>query len=101
VTPHARRPQEINEIPGENFMKLVIAICCTTMLIACQEAAAATPALQAVDFSTMSCEQFWQKTPASDRGPFLFWLSTGGLNRSMQHFILEGKDGVWDGTKIS
>jgi hypothetical protein len=26
---------------------------------------------------------------------------TGGLNRSMQHFILEGKDGVWDGTKIS
>ncbi len=25
----------------------------------------------------------------------------GGLNRSTQHFILEGKDGVWDGTKIS
>jgi hypothetical protein len=25
----------------------------------------------------------------------------GGLNRSMQHFISEGKDGVWDGTKIS
>src|SRR6476660_5413690 len=25
----------------------------------------------------------------------------GGLNRSMQHFILEGKDGVWDGTEIS
>jgi hypothetical protein len=26
---------------------------------------------------------------------------TGGLNRSTQHFILEGKDGVWDGTEIS
>jgi hypothetical protein len=26
---------------------------------------------------------------------------SGGLNRSTQHFILEGKDGVWDGTKIS
>ena len=25
----------------------------------------------------------------------------GGLKRSPQHFILEGKDGVWDGTKIS
>jgi hypothetical protein len=56
-------------------MKFVIAICCTTMLVTCQEAAAATPALPAVDFSTMTCEQFWQKTSASDRGPFLFWLS--------------------------
>jgi len=28
-------------------------------------------------------------------------LSPGGLNRSMQHFILEGKDGVRNGTKIS
>ena len=55
-------------------MKLVIAICCTTMLVAGQEASAAA-ALPAVDFSTMTCEQFWQKTPASDRGPFLFWLS--------------------------
>jgi hypothetical protein len=25
----------------------------------------------------------------------------GGLNRSTQHFILEGKDGVWDGSKVS
>jgi hypothetical protein len=25
----------------------------------------------------------------------------GGLNRSLQHFILEEKDGVWDGTEIS
>src|SRR5882757_10765935 len=29
--------------------------------------------------------------------PFL----DGGLNWSTQRFILEGKDGVWDGTKIS
>ena len=28
-------------------------------------------------------------------------LVGGGLNRSPQHFILEGKDGVWDGTEIS
>src|ERR1700691_866438 len=28
-------------------------------------------------------------------------LMTGGLNRSKQHFILEGKDGVRNGTKIS
>jgi HdeA/HdeB family len=31
--------------------------------------------LPAVDFSTMTCEQFWEKTTAADRGPFLFWLS--------------------------
>jgi hypothetical protein len=30
-----------------------------------------------------------------------FPRSVGGLNRSPQHFILEGKDGVWDGTEIS
>ena len=31
--------------------------------------------LQPVDFAAMTCDQFWQKTPPSDRGPFLFWLS--------------------------
>jgi len=31
--------------------------------------------LPAVDFSAMTCEQFWEKTTAADRGPFLFWLS--------------------------
>jgi len=31
--------------------------------------------LPAVDFSAMTCEDFWQKTTAADRGPFLFWLS--------------------------
>jgi hypothetical protein len=56
-------------------MKLAIALCCTAMFVTCQDATAATPAIQPVDFSTMTCEQFWQRTPASDRGPFLFWLS--------------------------
>ena len=55
-------------------MKLVIAIGCIVLFVGCQEASAAA-ALPAVDFSTMTCEQFWQRTPASDRGPFLFWLS--------------------------
>jgi hypothetical protein len=31
--------------------------------------------LAAVDFSKMTCVEFWEKTIASDRGPFLFWLS--------------------------
>src|ERR1700731_1451985 len=35
--------------------------------------------------------------PPKPRCPLL----GGGLNRSPQHFILEGKDGVWDGTEIS
>jgi len=55
-------------------MKFVIAIGCIALFVGCQEASAAT-ALPAVDFSTMTCEQFWEKTTPSDRGPFLFWLS--------------------------
>ncbi len=55
-------------------MKLVIAIGCIALFVGCQEASAAA-ALPPVDFSAMTCEQFWQRTPASDRGPFLFWLS--------------------------
>jgi hypothetical protein len=40
--------------------------------------------------------------PVSDLGAQLRSpLYLGGLNRSPQHFILEGKDGVWDGTEIS
>jgi len=55
-------------------MKLVIAIGCIVLFVGCQEASAAA-ALPAVDFSTMTCEQFWQRAPASARGPFRFWLS--------------------------
>jgi hypothetical protein len=42
----------------------------------------------------------WVKLPHGAKTascPFLH----GGLNRSTQHFILEGKDGVWDGSKVS
>ena len=35
------------------------------------------------------------------RGKIIVFYEFGGLNRSTQHFILEGKDGVWDGTEIS
>lgn len=31
--------------------------------------------LPPVDFSAMTCDQFWAKTAPDDRGPFLFWLS--------------------------
>jgi len=39
--------------------------------------------------------------PDLTRYPALSPQCAGGLNRSTQHFILEGKDGVWDGTEIS
>ncbi len=47
------------------------------ILVCSLHAANAVPErkLPAVDFSKMTCEEFWEKTIASDRGPFLFWLS--------------------------
>jgi hypothetical protein len=73
VTPQATQAENNKtKFWEENLMKFVIAICCVLMPVVCE---AAAPPLPAVDFSTMSCEQFWQRTPASDRGPFLFWLS--------------------------
>ena len=56
-------------------MKSVTALCLVIFACSVHEAKAQAKTLPAVDFSTMTCEQFWQKTPASDRGPFLFWLS--------------------------
>ena len=50
------------------------------------------------------CEYFYSQlysNPEVIRGFLRCPLCPGGLNRSTQHFILEGKDGVWDGTKIS
>jgi hypothetical protein len=41
------------------------------------------------------------KLLTSSARDFFKRLSDGGLNWSTQHFILEGKDGVWDGTEIS
>src|SRR5580693_3750296 len=54
-----------------NLMKSVAALCSVIFVCSLHEA----KALPAVDFSTMTCEQFWEKTTPNDRGPFLFWLS--------------------------
>jgi hypothetical protein len=56
-------------------MKSVAAMCFVLFICALHEAKAQKTALPPVDFSAMTCEQFWEKTTASDRGPFLFWLS--------------------------
>jgi hypothetical protein len=57
-------------------MKSVTAACFVILGCLVHEAQAQQAAkLPAVDFSTMTCEQFWEKTTAADRGPFLFWLS--------------------------
>ena len=57
-------------------MKSVTAVCFALLICSFPEAKAQPAAkLPPVDFSAMTCEQFWEKTAASDRGPFLFWLS--------------------------
>jgi hypothetical protein len=57
-------------------MKSIAALCFVVVLCSFQEAKAQRqPPLQPVDFSAMTCEQFWDKTTPEDRGPFLFWLS--------------------------
>jgi hypothetical protein len=66
-----------DEILEGSSMKSVTTAC--FVLLGClAHGAMAQPAakkLPAVDFSAMTCEQFWEKTTAADRGPFLFWLS--------------------------
>src|ERR1700730_7659227 len=56
-------------------MKSVTALCLVIFACSVHEAKAQAKTLLAVDFSAMTCEQFWEKTTANDRGPFLFWLS--------------------------
>ena len=56
-------------------MKSVTALCLVIFLCSFHEVKAQEKKLPAVDFSTMTCEQFWEKTTPNDRGPFLFWLS--------------------------
>ena len=56
-------------------MKKLIALCFVALVCSFGAAKAATRTLSPVDFSTMTCQQFWNTTPAEDRGPFLFWLS--------------------------
>jgi hypothetical protein len=58
-----------------NIMKSVTALCLVIFACSVQGAVAQQKKLPPVDFSAMTCEQFWDKTPANDRGPFLFWLS--------------------------
>jgi hypothetical protein len=58
-----------------NVMKSAVALCLVLVTCVFQEAKAQKTALPPVDFSAMTCDQFWEKTTASDRGPFLFWLS--------------------------
>jgi len=56
-------------------MKSVTALCFVLLVCSFHGAKAVPRALPAVDFSTMTCGQFWNGTPTEDRGPFLFWLS--------------------------
>jgi hypothetical protein len=57
-------------------MKSVIAVCFAILLCPFPQAKAQQAAkLPPVDFSVMTCDQFWEKTTPADRGPFLFWLS--------------------------
>jgi hypothetical protein len=56
-------------------MKSVVALCLVLALCSLHQAKAQRQMLPPVDFAAMTCEQFWDKTPPSDRGPFLFWLS--------------------------
>jgi hypothetical protein len=56
-------------------MKSAAALCFVLFIYSFHEARAQKTALPPVDFSAMTCDQFWEKTTPSDRGPFLFWLS--------------------------
>jgi hypothetical protein len=58
-----------------NVMKSAVALCLVLFMCSLHEAQAQKTALPPVDFSAMTCDQFWEKTTPSDRGPFLFWLS--------------------------
>jgi hypothetical protein len=58
-----------------NVMKSAAALCFVLLICSFHEANAQKTALPPVDFAAMTCDQFWEKTPPSDRGPFLFWLS--------------------------
>jgi len=56
-------------------MKWVVALCFVVLICSLQDVKAQGKVLPTIDFSAMTCDQFWEKTPPNDRGPFLFWLS--------------------------
>jgi HdeA/HdeB family protein len=68
--------RDIRNSGKEDVMKSVAAVCFAILVCSFAEAKAQPAAkLPPVDFAAMTCEQFWDRTPAADRGPFLFWLS--------------------------
>jgi hypothetical protein len=71
----ARHVDGIDQSPRGNIMKSVTALCLVMFACSVHGAMAQEKKLPPVDFSTMTCEQFWEKTTPNDRGPFLFWLS--------------------------
>jgi hypothetical protein len=56
-------------------MKSAVALGFVLLIGSFHGANAQKTVLPPVDFAAMTCDQFWQKTPPNDRGPFLFWLS--------------------------
>jgi hypothetical protein len=70
-----------------------VSVMCFALSMCAFPGAMAQPAakLPPVDFSTMTCEQFWEKTTASDRGPFLFWLS-GYFGHKKNSSVLDPAD---------
>jgi HdeA/HdeB family len=73
-------------------MKSVTAVCFALLVCSFPEAMAQPAAkLPAVDFSAMTCEQFWEKTAPADRGPFLFWLS-GYFGHKKNSSVLDPMD---------
>ena len=56
-------------------MKSMAVMCFVLFACSFPQAKAQQKALPPVDFSAMTCDQFWEKTIPNDRGPFLFWLS--------------------------
>jgi HdeA/HdeB family len=73
-----RRRSSAKETPGKckgKIMKSAAALCFVLLIGSFHGANAQKTALPPVDFSAMTCDQFWEKTPPNDRGPFLFWLS--------------------------
>jgi hypothetical protein len=83
---------DIRNSGKEDVMKSVTVVCFALLVCSFPEAKAQPAAkLAAVDFSAMTCEQFWVKTTASDRGPFLFWLS-GYFGHKKNSSVLDPAD---------
>ena len=58
-----------------NVMKSAAVLCFVLLVCSFHEAKAQKKVLPPVDFSAMTCDQFWEQNHAQRQGPFLFWLS--------------------------